>query len=94
MILHFLMELTGWVPGIIFPAATALQFYKIWKGGTARGVSVSTWILFAIANTGLFIYAQKYDSLQMIAGLLGTAALDTAIVVLILSRREKNGYSF
>jgi hypothetical protein len=42
---------------------------------------------------GLYIYAQKYDSLQMIVGLLGTAALDTAIVVLALARerRERNG---
>ncbi len=95
MTLQFIMELTGWLPGIIFPAATALQFYKIWKGGTAKGVSISTWFLFAIANTGLYIYAQKYDSLQMIAGLLGTASLDAAIVLLVLVRREKNGgYSF
>ena len=91
MVPRFVMELAGWLPGIIFPVATALQFYKIWKGGTAKGVSISTWVLFAIANTGLYIYAQKYDSLQMITGLLGTAALDTAIVVLVLARREKKG---
>jgi hypothetical protein len=83
------MELAGWLPGLIFPGATALQFYKIWKGGTAKGVSISTWVLFAIANVGLYIYAQKYDSLQMIVGLLVTAALDTAIVVLALVRERK-----
>ncbi len=88
---RLILEIAGWLPGIIFPAATGLQFYKIWKGGTAKGVSVSTWLLFAIANTGLYIYAQKYDSLQMITGLLGTAALDIAIVVLVLARREKKG---
>ncbi len=89
MTLQFIMELTGWLPGIIFPAATALQFYKIWKGGTAKGVSISTWFLFAIANTGLYIYAQKYDSLQLIVGLLGTAALDTVIVVLAFVHEGK-----
>jgi len=89
MVPQFVMELAGWLPGIIFPGATALQLYKIWKGGTAKGVSISTWFLFAIANVGLYIYAQKYDSLQMIVGLLGTAALDTAIVVLALARDRK-----
>jgi hypothetical protein len=38
---------------------------------------------------GLFFYAQKYASLQLIVGLLGTAALDTVIVVLALSRERK-----
>jgi hypothetical protein len=89
MVPQFVMELAGWLPGLIFPGATALQFYKIWKGGTAKGVSISTWFLFAIANVGLYIYAQKYDSLQMIVGLLVTAALDTAIVVLALVRERK-----
>ncbi len=89
MIPQFVMELAGWLPGVIFPGATALQFYKIWKGGTARGVSILTWLLFAIANVGLYIYAQKYDSLQLIVGLLGTAALDSAIVVLALAQERK-----
>ncbi len=89
MIPQFVMEIAGWLPGIIFPAGTGLQFYKVWKGGTAKGVSISTWLLFAVANMGLYIYAQKYDSLQMIFGLVGTASLDTAIVVLALARREK-----
>ncbi len=88
MVPHFVMELAGWLPGIIFPGATALQLYKIWKEDTAKGVSISTWFLFAIANVGLYIYAQKYDSLQMIVGLLGTAALDAAIVVVALSRER------
>ncbi len=85
----FVMELAGWLPGIIFPGATALQFVKIWKEKTARGVSISTWVLFAFANVGLYVYAQKYDSLQMIVGLLGTAALDAAIAVLALARERK-----
>ena len=89
---QFIMEIAGWLPGIIFPAGTGLQFYKIWRGGTAQGVSISTWLLFAVANTGLYIYAQKYHSLQMIIGLLGTAALDAGIVVLVLARRGKEGY--
>jgi len=96
MLSQFVMELAGWLPGIIFPGATALQLYKIWKGGTAKGVSISTWFLFAIANVGLYIYAQKYDSLQLIVGLLGTAALDTVIVALAFvhegkERKERGG---
>jgi TRAP-type uncharacterized transport system fused permease subunit len=89
MLSQFVMELAGWFPGVFFPGATALQLYKIWKGGTAKGVSISTWSLFAIGNVGLFFYAQKYASLQLIVGLLGTAALDTVIVVLALSRERK-----
>ena len=89
MLSQFVMELAGWLPGAIFPGATALQLYKIWKGGTAKGVSISTWVLFAIANVGLYIYTQKYDSLQLIVGILGTAALDTVIVVLALAQERK-----
>jgi hypothetical protein len=88
MVPYFVMELAGWLPGVIFPGATALQLYTIWKKGTAKGVSISTWFLFAIANVGLYIYAQKYDSLQMIVGLLGTAALDVAIVVFAIARER------
>jgi hypothetical protein len=93
MLSQFVMELAGWLPGVIFPGATALQLYKIWKGGTAKGVSISTWSLFAIANVGLYIYTQRYDSLQLIVGLLGTAVLDAVIVVLALTqeRKERKG---
>jgi uncharacterized protein with PQ loop repeat len=91
MVSQFVMELAGWLPGVIFPGATLLQLYKIWKEGTAKGVSISTWILFAVANVGLYIYAQKYDSLQLIVGLLGTAALDAVIVGLALAHERKNG---
>jgi len=89
MLPPFVMELAGWLPGVIFPGATALQFVKIWKEKTAKGVSISTWVLFAFANVGLDGYAQKYDSLQLIVGLLGTAALDAAIAVLALARERK-----
>ena len=53
------------------------------------GVSLSTWSLFAILNVGLYIYAQKYTSLQLMVGLLGTAALDALVVVLALTRERK-----
>jgi len=46
MLPPFVMELAGWLPGIIFPGATARQFVKTWKEKTARGVSISTWVLF------------------------------------------------
>ncbi len=79
MLSRYIVELSGWVPAVIFPSATLMQLIKIVRERSVEGISVITWILFGIANIGLYIYAEKYLSFQSVAGLLGTAVIDFLI---------------
>ncbi|WP_163833747.1 hypothetical protein [Spartinivicinus ruber] len=78
----FILEVAGWLPAIVFPIATFLQLWVVLKNRSGEGVSKTTWLLFGIANVGLYIYAEKYDSIQSIVGMLLTAGLDFLIVFL------------
>ena len=84
-----LIELTGWLPAIVFPSATLLQLIKIWKAKSVSGVSSLSWFLFGVANLGTYVYAQKYGSLPSILGFLGTALLDFAIVAAVFIRNNR-----
>jgi hypothetical protein len=75
-----LTDIAGWVPAIVFPAATAARAFRIALKRNADGISVITWVLFGLANIGLYVYTEKYQSIQSIAGLLLTAAIDFVIV--------------
>ena len=81
-----IVEISGWLPAIIIPVATALQLISIIKRGSAEGVSGTVWLLFGIANLGLYIYTEKYFEYQAIIGLLGTAVIDFVIVFLAWSK--------
>ncbi len=83
----FTAELAGWLPAVIFPAGALVQLIKVLPSKSAEGVSPASWLLFGIANLGLYVYVEKYFSLQSIIGFLGTAVLDFAIVALILLRK-------
>jgi uncharacterized protein with PQ loop repeat len=85
----FYLELSGWIPAVIFPAATSVQLVKIIRAKTAEGISILTWTLFGLANVGLYVYAEKYFSFQAIIGLLGTAVLDFIIVGLAVFLNRK-----
>ena len=76
----WLFELIGWVPAVVFPAATMLQLLVIVRRKTAAGVSVTAWTAFAIANICLYLYTEKYSELESVVGALGTAALNLCIV--------------
>lgn len=89
MLSNFLLELAGWIPAVIFPAATGVQLLKIIREKAVDGVSILSWLMFGVANIGLYVYAEKYASLQSIIGLLGTAVLDFIIVGLTVSMRAK-----
>ena len=83
-------DIAGWIPAIVFPAATAAQALRIAVKGNANGISVTAWALFGLANVGLYIYTEKYQSIQAIVGLLLTAAIDFVIVgQCIFYRRKK-----
>lgn len=79
----------GWVPAVIFPAATMWQLVVIVRRKTAAGVSIAAWTAYAIANICLFLYTEKYGEVESIVGALGTAALNLCIVGAAL--RYRNG---
>ncbi len=78
-----IQEIAGWFPAIILPTATLLQLIKIIKQGSSEGVSMSSWILFGIANLGTYIFTGKYTAIQTILGFLLTSFLNFVIVALI-----------
>jgi uncharacterized protein with PQ loop repeat len=86
---EWLFELLGWVPAVVFPAATMVQLVEIVRRKTAAGVSITAWTAFAIANVCLFIYTEKHSELESIFGALGTAALNLCIVGAAI--RYRNG---
>ena len=85
------INLMGWLPAIIIPAATLIQLVTIFKRGSAQGVSWLSWLLFGIANIGLYIYTEKYLAVQTILGLLSTAVLDFIIAGLAIFGYRNRG---
>ena len=84
----FHVELMGWIPAVIFPGATLLQLLSILRARSAVGVNATSWALFGLANLGLYGWTGKHFALQALIGLLGTAALDFAIVLAVLYLRR------
>ena len=78
----------GWIPALIFPAATGLQLFAIIHKRCSQGVSVIAWTLFALANICLFVYTEKYGEIESIVGTLGTAFLNLCIVVAAIRYRK------
>lgn len=79
-----LINLVGWIPAVILPTATLSQLVKIIRSKSVEGVSLATWLLFGIANVGLYIFTEKYFALQSLLGLLGTAIMDFVIVTMVV----------
>lgn len=84
-----LIEVAGYIPAIIFPAATLMQLWHLLKTKTSEGVPALTWLAFALGNLSLYVYAEKYTELQSIIGQLATAALQIYVVVLIFKFRRQ-----
>jgi uncharacterized protein with PQ loop repeat len=82
-----LTQLIGWIPALILPTATLLQLIRLIRAKSSEGVSTATWALFAVANVSLYIFTEKYTAPQAILGMLLTALLNVAIVVLALAKR-------
>ncbi len=83
------IEVMGWIPAVIFPGATLIQLIAILRARSAAGASAITWVLFGVANLGLYGWTGKHLALQSLIGLLGTAALDFLIVLVILRFSRK-----
>ena len=82
--------LAGWLPAVILPLAAMIQLVKIVKEKNVEGVSAISWFLFGIANIGLYIFTEKYFAIQSLTGLLGTALINFAIVIMVLNIRKKS----
>lgn len=83
------IELVGYIPAIIFPAATVMQLVHLLRTKRSEGAPALTWAAFALGNISLYIYAEKYTELQSIIGQLATAALQVYVVYLILYYRRQ-----
>ena len=83
------IELVGYIPAIIFPAATVMQLVHLLRTKRSEGAPALTWAAFALGNISLYIYAEKYTELQSILGQLATAALQVYVVYLILYYRRQ-----
>ena len=84
-----IISIMGWIPAVILPVATLNQLVRIIMEKSAQGVSIATWLLFALANIALYIYTEKYFSVQSIVGLLGTGVIDIAIAVAAIKLRAE-----
>ena len=82
-------QFAGFLPAVVFPAATLVQLARMIRTRSAADVSVTTWLLFGFANLGIYVYAERYGEWQAILGMLLTAALDFVIVGLALLRYRK-----
>jgi len=83
-----IIELIGYIPAIIFPAATIIQLLYMFKTKTSEGVSPLAWGAFALGNVSLYVYTEKYYELQSIIGLLVTSVLQLVIIVLVFKHRK------
>ena len=79
-----LIQIAGWIPAIVFPFACLIQLLKILREKTSQGVSILAWLAFGFANVSLYVYTEKYFSLQTIFGMLGSALIDFIIVIAAL----------
>lgn len=85
-----LIQLSGWIPAVIFPLACLAQLIKILREQSADGVSVLAWVAFGFANISLYVYTEKYSSLQTIIGMLGQAVIDFLIAFFSFYFSKKN----
>ena len=83
--------LAGWLPAVILPAATLDQLVTILRSGSGENVSAVTWLLFLLANLGALFLGRPANRIAVVQMALAfglTAALDVAIVAVILAYRS------
>lgn len=85
-----LTYMAGVLPAVILPLATFMQLQKILRSRSVEGVSTMTWLLFGMANIGVYFFTEKYLAWQSVVGFLLTAVLNFVIVGLVLSFRRKS----
>lgn len=80
-------DLAGWVPAVIFPGASFLQLLKVIRSESVAGISIVTWLLFVLANLGMYVFTEKYFVIQSIITNLLTAAIQGSVVVVVWVRK-------
>jgi fatty acid desaturase len=83
-----LLNVIGWVPAVVFPAATVSQLFVLTRRRKADGVSAITWGLFAVANVCLYLTIGEWMRPQILITTLGTAVLQVVVVMMILQLRR------
>ncbi len=83
-----LLNVIGWVPAVVFPAATVSQLFVLTRRRKADGVSAMTWSLFAVANVCLYLTIGEWLRPQILITTLGTAVLQVVVVMTILQLRR------
>jgi len=81
------LDAVGWVPAVVFPAASVLQLMALLRRGRSEGVSVLTWSLFAVANVCLYLTVAEWTRPQVIVTTLGTALVQVVVVMTALRLR-------
>lgn len=81
-------QLAGWLPAVVFPVASLAQLLAILRTRDARGVSILSWSLFALANLALYVYVGRYAEPQAILSCLLTATLNVCVVAAAIRFRR------
>lgn len=87
------LSMVGWVPTVIFPAATIFKLFAIARSGRSDGATAVTWSLFVVANVCLYLTIGDWTRPQVIISTLGTAVLQVVVVVLALRLRANGSAS-
>ena len=82
-------ELAGWIPAVVLPLSTLIQWITIVKNKSCEGVSIWSWTLFGLANAGAYLFVDKYASIQAIMAFLLSAALDVLIVLTLIKMKAR-----
>jgi hypothetical protein len=85
--LQQILSMVGWVPTVIFPAATVVKLFALARRGHADGATALTWSLFAVANVCLYLTIGDWTRPQVVISTLGTAVLQVVVVALALRFR-------
>lgn len=88
--LQQILSMVGWVPTIIFPAATVVKLFAIARRGQADSATALTWSLFAVANVCLYLTIGDWTRPQVVISTLGTAVLQVVVVALALKLRASS----
>ena len=86
--MNALLALAAWLPALIFPTATFSQLRAAIRATDRSAISVTTWVLFGIANLGALALARPETGIAWLQAGIGfgiTAALDFAIVAVASS---------
>ncbi len=81
------INIIGWIPGIIFSGASAVQLYAVICSPNVQSVSATTWLLFALANVSAYIYLGKYLAPQAI-GYIVAALIQTSVAYVVIKKRR------